>query len=119
MFFVLHRLHDLIGLGLLHARVVGALPDQQRLLDRVDVRERRTLGQQLLAFLGARIADARGELFEERLPVRRDRREQRLQVRRADDVDAARERVGREREADERRVAAVRTAVDGDLVLRA
>ena len=43
---------------------------------------------------------------------------QRHQVRRPDEVDAAREHVGRHRQADQRRVAAVAAARDRDLVLR-
>ena len=42
--------------------------------------------------------------------------QQRSQVRRPDDVDAARERVGCKRQADERRVAAVAAAHDRDRV---
>ena len=38
-----HRLDDLVGFQLLHARVVGALADEQRLLDLVDQRQRRAL----------------------------------------------------------------------------
>src|SRR5512139_1603353 len=36
----LHGRHDLLRLGLLHARVVGALPDEQRGLDLVGREER-------------------------------------------------------------------------------
>src|SRR3546814_545655 len=54
----LHRLDDLVALGLHHARIVGALADQQRLADLVDMGDRRAVQQQLLAFVGARVADA-------------------------------------------------------------
>ena len=37
----IHRLDDLIRLQLLHARIVGALGDQQRTLDLVHERQRR------------------------------------------------------------------------------
>ena len=55
--------------------------------------------------------------LHERLPVGREALDQRDEIRRADDVDAARERVGRERQAHQRRVATVRSAHDRDLVL--
>ena len=72
--------------------------------------------QQLAPRLGARIADPPGQVLEERCPVGRDGRQQRLQVGRADDVDAAAEHLGREGEARQRRVAAVGAAHDGDAV---
>ncbi len=40
--FLLHRIDDLIGLGLIDAWIVGALPDQQRLGDITGFVERRT-----------------------------------------------------------------------------
>ena len=76
-----------------------------------------TESEVLPPLLRAVIADALREALDLGLPVRRDRLEERDEVRRADDVDAAREHVRREREPDERRVAAVAPAVDGDLVL--
>src|SRR6185295_17718011 len=95
---VLHRLHDLIRLGLLDARIIRALRDQQRLLDVRDEGERRTLEQHLAAVFGARITDARDEVLEELFPVRRDRAHERDDVGRADDVDAAGEGVRRHRD---------------------
>ncbi len=82
----------------------------------LDERQRRALVEELLALLGRVVADAVLEHLHHRRPVRRDRLEQRDEVRRADDVDAAGEHVGRERQADERGVAAVAAAHDGDLV---
>ena len=55
-----HGRDDLVGLGLLDARVVGALADQQRLRDLVGGVQRRALLSSLRALLGARIADAPG-----------------------------------------------------------
>jgi len=39
----LHHLHDLITLGLFDARIVRALPDQERLLDLIGAGERAPL----------------------------------------------------------------------------
>ena len=100
--------------GLLDARIVGALADQQRLGDGARGMQRRALLQQLAPCLGARIADAAGQVLEERRPVGRDGRQQRLEVGRADDVDAAAEHVRREGEARQRGIAAVGAAHDGD-----
>ena len=52
----LHRVDDLLGLRLLHARVVRALRDQHRDLDLVDLRQRRARPEELL--LGLEVADA-------------------------------------------------------------
>ena len=109
-----HGGDDLVGLGLLHARIVGALADQQRLGYGARGMQRRALLQQLAPRLGARIADPPGQVLEERRPVGRDGRQQRLQIGRADDVDAAAEHVRREGQARQRGVAAVGAAHDGD-----
>jgi hypothetical protein len=107
----------LIALGLLHARIVRPLTDEEWAGDAIHTRERRTREQELLPVLGAVIADPLREVLDLALPVRRDRLEERREVRRTDDVDPAREEVGRERETDERRVSAVAAAQDRDLVL--
>src|SRR5690606_28098778 len=111
-----HRLDDLVGLVLLDPRIVGALADQQRLADPVGAGQRRTLGEPRLAFLGARVAHALGQLLVEARPVRRYRAQQRVEVGGADNVDAASERVGGEGQPGKRRVATVAAAHDRDLV---
>ena len=65
-----HGGDDLVGLGLLDARVVGALADQQRLGDGAGRIQRRALLQQLAPGLGARIADAPGTGSRRRPPSR-------------------------------------------------
>ncbi len=113
-----HRLDDLVALGLAHARVVGALADQQRPGDGGNPGQRRALGQQLLAGRGAGVAHAPGELLEERGPVGRDGGQQGIEVGGADDVHAALERVGGEGEPDQGGVATVAAAHDRDLLTR-
>ena len=58
-----HRVDDLVAFGLFDAWVVGALADQQRLADLVDVGERGAFGQPLLAGDGGRVAHALGQLL--------------------------------------------------------
>src|SRR3546814_12430272 len=62
--------------------------------------DRRAVQQQLLAFVGARVADALVPLLHEAGPVRREGAEQGDQVGRADQVDAAGEGI----RSEERRV---------------
>ena len=54
-----HRRDDLLALGLLDARIVRALADQQRRLDPVGLEQRRARLQELLVLL--QVADALGE----------------------------------------------------------
>lgn len=68
---LLHGRDDLIRLGLLHAGIVGALADQQRAANLIDVRQRRPLRQKRPALLGAMVADARGEQLHLGLPESR------------------------------------------------
>ena len=106
---LVHRRHDLIALRHLDPRIVRTLPDEQRLRDAVDVRERRDLVEPLGLALGA------DPLLEHRLhrrPVRRNRLKQRADVRRTDDVDAARPELGVAGHARKRRVATVAAAHD-------
>ena len=63
------------------------------------------------------VADLAKQVVAHRAPVGGNRVEERLDVRRTDDVDAARVQIGREREAREARVPAVAAAVDADLFL--
>src|SRR3546814_9178735 len=69
--------------------------------------DRRAVQQQLLAFVGARVADALVPLLHEAGPVRREGTEQGDQVGRADQVDAAGEGIRGEGHADQGGVAAV------------
>ena len=55
---LLHGPDDLVGLGLLNARVVLALPDQKRAADALDVMQRRLLLQHRKALGRARVANA-------------------------------------------------------------
>ena len=103
---------DLLGLGLLHPGIVGPLGDEQGDLDVAGPGERRPLPHELL--LGVGVPDPGVELGDHRRPVRRDRLDEGLEVRRADDVDRAGEDVGGEGGADQGGVAAVGAAEDGD-----
>ena len=107
-----HRGHDLLRLRDLHARIVRAVRDQERAHDPADVRERRALREETPPLLGRVIARPHLPDRLPRLPVGRDRLEQRDDVRDADVVDGARELLGREGQADERRIAAVASAED-------
>src|SRR3546814_2197058 len=80
--------------------------------------DRRAVQQQLLALVGARVADALVPLLHEAGPVRREGAEQGDQVGRADQVDAAGEGIRGEGHADQGGVAAVAAAHDRDLVRR-
>ena len=113
---VAQRDHDLVALGLLDARVVRALDDEEGRRDPVGRAQRalRLHPREVLGVLG--VADARVEDRPDGLPVGRDRGEQRRDAGRADDVDAGRVEVRREGEAGERGVAAVRAAHDADAV---
>src|SRR5262249_22486032 len=71
-----HGFYNLIALALLHARIVGALTDQQRAADPVDMCQRRALLEQLAALGRAVIADALRERLDRRLPIGWDRFEQ-------------------------------------------
>ena len=107
--------HDLLRLGLLHARVVGALADEERDLDLVGREERRGGPEQRLVGLG--IAHALVELGDHAAPSRAGCSAS--SVKRFDGPTmstAAREDVGREGHAGQRRVAAVGAAHDGDLL---
>src|SRR5437016_5805291 len=52
-----HRGDDLVGFLPGHARIVGALSDQQRALDLIDPGYRRARQQELLAIFGARVGN--------------------------------------------------------------
>src|SRR5262249_15098250 len=108
------RHHNLIRLGLLDARIVRALYHEQRRFDLVRRIERRLANQPRLAFRRRGVAHSLGEDFAERFPVRRNRFEQRDQVRRADYRNRRRVNVGRERDAGQRRVTAIRPAHNPD-----
>ena len=100
--------------ALLTRGIVRALHDEQRRLDLVRGVQRRLPFELRPAFAASRVAHALGKDLADRLPVGRDRFEQRDQVRRADDGDARGVEVGREGDAGQGRVAAVGAAHDAD-----
>jgi len=102
----LHRRHDLVRLGLLDSRVVSPLGDEQWPDDAIDIGQWRVSLQQRPPLFGAVVANAHGEQFDHRLPVRRNRLQQRDQVRRPNDVHATGEHLRVERQPGQRRVAA-------------
>ena len=67
----MHAESDLVGLSLLHARIIGALTDEQRRLDVVDVEEGRDLAIEL--GIGVDVANLKKHIIAQRPPVRRDR----------------------------------------------
>ena len=101
-----HHADDLIAFGLLDAWIVRALRHEERDANLARLEQRR-LRIQERAF-----AHALRERRPHRLPVRRDRGEQRVEIRRSDDVDAAGESYGRERQCGEHRVSTVTAAHD-------
>ena len=112
-----HRLDDLVALGLDHARVVLALTDQERHLDRVHPADRRLRHHPRHVRRLGRIADMLVEItLEAGPPVSGEALHQRLEIRRPDDIDAAGEAVGGEGDAHQRRIAAIAAAHDRDLV---
>ena len=110
----LHRAHDLVAFGLLDARIIGPLRDQQRLDDLVRLVERARRPQQREAFLGRGIAHAFVEHLHQRRPVGRNGGEQGFKVRGADNIDSAGKHFRREGKARQRRIAAIGTAHDRD-----
>src|SRR5262249_60556795 len=72
------RFDDLIAFGLLDARVVGALTDEERRLDAIDLEERRPALEELWLLLEA--ADALVEEGPHRRPVRWNGLQQRYDV---------------------------------------
>ncbi len=113
---VAHRDDDLVRLGLDDAGVVGALDDEQRSGDLVGREEGRLLLEPLHVLWILGIADLLVEELPRRLPVCGDRVEECQHVRDAYIRDAAGVYVRCEGQSGQRRVAAVRTAVDRDLL---
>ena len=111
---VAQRHHDLFRLGLLHARIIGALRHEQRRLDLLRGIERRLTLELGFALGRLRIAHAFVEADAARLPVRRNRVEQCDEVRGAHDRNRSRIKIGRERDTRECRVTAVRAAHDAN-----
>src|SRR5216110_2520498 len=109
-----HRFDDLIGFRRLHPDVVGALRDEERPDDPIDVVQRRALLEEALTGLGRVVTHSGFPDGLHRLPVRRHRRHHRREVRDPEDVDGARELLRGQRHARERGVPAVARAVDGD-----
>src|ERR1700722_11618911 len=104
------RVDDLLSLSLFHARIVSALAYQHRDFYFVGGKQRRRRGQQLLVLRVVRVADPGREERALNFPIRRERLQQREQIRRAALVDRASIDVGRECRAGESRIAAVRSA---------
>ena len=98
---------DVLGLRDGHPRVVASVLDEERRADRVDVRHRRRLEQELA------IACERAVLpFPRGAPVVGGVLEERHEARDADGLDPRRPELGLEREGGEHHVAAVGAAVD-------
>ena len=108
--------HDLIAFGLLDARIVGALDDQERRPDAVGVIEGRLGLEPLPVGRVVRVAHACVEDPAYGRPVRRNRLEQCEQVRGAHDRNAGRVQLGREGQPGQRGVAPVGAAHDGNVV---
>jgi hypothetical protein len=87
-----HGRDDLIRFGDLDARIVRALRDEERCRNTIGHEERRLRGKECFVF-----AHAPRELAAYGRPIRRDGFQEGVEVRRADDVDAADERIGCER----------------------
>ena len=111
---IAQRDYDLIGFALVHARIIRALHYQQRCLDLVGGIQRRLPIELGLAVRRGRIAHALIEELAARFPVRRDRLQQSVQVRRPNIVNGGGVKVRREGHAGERRITAVRSAHDAD-----
>ena len=110
-FIFAHGRDNLVAFRFVYTRIVGALPDQQRNLDLVGLEQRRLRGEHRFG-----VAHAFVESGEKGGPIRRNRFQQRVQIRGADDVDAAGKRIGRKGDTGERGVAAVTAAHDADFV---
>src|ERR1017187_3108914 len=76
-----HGLNDLVALGLLDARIVRPLPDEQRRLDAIRLEQRRSRAQKFLLLLD--MTDALVEDGSHRSPIGRDGVERRRQARRS------------------------------------
>ena len=110
----LDRFHDLVGIGLDHARIVRALQDNERLGDLIGVEERRNFAQHF--HLRIWIADLRVERFPLRLPVRRDALERSDPIRHAEYVHACREFFGLKGQRRQDHVTAVGATHDPDFL---
>ena len=115
-FELTQRHHDLIGFGFLHARIIGALNHEQRRFDVLRVEKRGLCLESYAVFRVVRIADTLEEHPARRSPVRRDGIEQRDDVRWPDDRHARGIELWCKRHSCERRVAAVGSAHDGNLL---
>src|SRR5690606_17754160 len=106
------RLYHLVAFGLVDARILRPLGDQQRGADAVDVQRRRGGGQALAVALG--VADHVVHLGQQRLPVGRNGVHEGEQVGDADVIDGGGVEVRREGDAGQGGVAAVAAAIDAD-----
>src|SRR5690606_14825304 len=103
---------DLVALDLQHARVVGALHDEQRRLDVLRVKQRRDPAVPFA--VGGRVAHLVVERFLEGLPPRRNAGQRADPVHYAEYVDADIEDIRLERECGANHVASVGTPDDPD-----
>ena len=78
--------------------------------------QRRAILEELAPVIRARVADAASHILEERLPIRRNGSDQRREVRRPDNIHATGKPIRRKRQTHERRIAAIRATIDGNLL---
>src|SRR2546421_227985 len=83
----LHRLNDLLRLGLLDTRIIGSLCNQERNFDLVNLEEGRTGLQKLL--LSVRVANTFMERCQERGPIWGDRPNERNKIGGPDNIHCA------------------------------
>ena len=113
----LHSGDDGIAFRHLAAHVIDAVKDQHGLRDILDSVDGRAFGEQLAAFLGARVAVAAIHVFCKPGPIGRQGLQQRLQIGDTDHGNGATENLRRECRAYERSQPAIRHAEDRDPVL--
>src|SRR5438105_11467866 len=106
-----HGRDDLIALRLFYTYVVRALDDHQRRADLICFEEWRARAQEI-GFIEP--PEPFVEHSSEGGPVGRNAFHQRDEVRRTEEIDAAGEYIGRERDAHERRITAVAAAENAD-----
>ena len=107
---------NLLRFSLLDPRIIGALPNKQRADDAIGRVQRGRLPYQLVILGIIHIAQADVENREHRFPIRRNRMDEGLKVRWADDVNGTGENVRRERDRRQGAIATVRAAHDADLL---
>ena len=107
---VAQRNHDLFSLTPVHSGIIGSLGHKQRRLDLVGGVQGRFFHQQRFALRRARVAHALIKHLANGFPIRRNRIQQRDQIRRPHDVDCCAIEIGSEGDARQGGVAAIGTA---------